>query len=132
MKSFRLASLTFFVMAWFLFGTTAISANHDTKKDTAAATTKQKRSKSKSADIAVAVKAAADKDCGCGECAAKGCKPCHGKNCFYCAAKSLVTDDCGCGMCDAKGCDGCGPGCDVCKFHLAPIEKAKKSGKPRS
>src|SRR5262245_21799778 len=65
-------------------------------------------------DIVIAVKAAAAKDCGCTECAAKGCEPCHGKNCYFCAAKSLVAMECGCGMCDAKGCDICGPGCDVC------------------
>lgn len=76
-------------------------------------------------DIVKAVKAAAAKDCGCGACAAKGCKPCHGKNCYYCAAKSLVANDCGCGDCAAAGCKSCGPGCDVCKFHLAPNAKAK-------
>jgi len=77
-------------------------------------------------DIPAAVKVAAAKDCGCGHCAAKGCEPCHGKNCYYCAAKSLVTHECGCGMCDAKGCSICGPGCDVCKFHLAPVAAAAK------
>jgi hypothetical protein len=82
------------------------------------------------ADIATAVKANAVKDCGCGECAAKGCKPCHGKNCYYCVAKGLTTKECGCGMCAPKGCDQCGPGCDVCKFHLAPLEAAK-AGKKR-
>ncbi len=76
-------------------------------------------------DIVTAVKAAAAKDCGCGACAAKGCEPCRGKNCFYCAAKSLVANECGCGGCDAKGCQMCGPGCDVCKFHLAPNAEAK-------
>lgn len=76
-------------------------------------------------DIVIAVKAAAAKDCGCKECAAKGCDPCHGKNCYFCAAKSLVAMECGCGMCDAKGCEICGPGCDVCKFHLAPVAEAE-------
>lgn len=76
-------------------------------------------------DIVTAVKAVAAKDCGCGACAAKGCAPCRGKNCFYCAAKSLVANECGCGGCDAKGCQMCGPGCDVCKFHLAPVAEAK-------
>jgi hypothetical protein len=90
------------------------------------AKSKHKIHATKDADIAVAVKAAAIKDCGCGECAAKGCKPCHGKNCFYCAAKGLVTEECGCGMCSSTGCDACGPGCDVCKFHLAPVKEAKK------
>jgi len=71
-------------------------------------------------DIVNAIKATARKDCGCGQCAAKGCDPCHGKNCHYCVAKALVVKDCGCGGCDAKGCPMCGPGCDVCKFHLAP------------
>jgi hypothetical protein len=80
-------------------------------------------------DLHAAVAAAAAKDCGCGQCAAKGCDPCHGKNCYYCAAKSLVTQDCGCGHCDAKGC-ACGPGCDVCKFHLAPAAEAKAKGQP--
>ncbi len=76
-------------------------------------------------DIVTAVKAAAEKDCGCGNCAAKGCNPCHGKNCYFCAAKALVATDCGCMGCDAKGCQSCGPGCDVCKFHLAPVSEAK-------
>ncbi len=76
-------------------------------------------------DIVTAVKAAAAKDCGCKECAAKGCDPCHGKNCYFCAAKSLVAMECGCGMCDAKGCEICGPGCDVCKFHLAPVAEVE-------
>ncbi len=80
-------------------------------------------------DIVIAVKAAAQNDCGCGECAAKGCKPCHGKNCHYCVAKALVATDCGCKMCDAKGCSSCGPGCDVCKFHLAPVAEAKARDK---
>jgi hypothetical protein len=75
-------------------------------------------------DIVNAVKLAAQKDCGCGECAAKGCNPCHGKNCHFCVAKALVVKDCGCGGCDPKGCAMCGPGCDVCKFHLAPNAKA--------
>jgi len=70
-------------------------------------------------DIVNAVGAAAAKDCGCGSCAAKGCDPCHGKNCYYCVAKSLVANDCGCKSCTATGCKSCGPGCDVCKFHLA-------------
>ena len=77
------------------------------------------------ADIATAVKENCSKDCGCGECAAKGCKPCHGKNCYYCVAKGLTTKECGCGKCAAKGCDECGPGCDVCKFHLGPVAHAK-------
>lgn len=77
-------------------------------------------SSAESREIVTAVQAAAKKDCGCGECAAKGCNPCHGKNCHYCIAKALVVKDCGCGGCDAKGCSMCGPGCDVCKFHLAP------------
>jgi len=76
-------------------------------------------------DIVIAVKEAAAKDCGCGACAAKGCEPCHGKNCYFCAAKALVAMECGCGMCDAKGCEICGPGCDVCKFHLAPVAEAE-------
>ena len=76
-------------------------------------------------DIVIAVKATAAKDCGCKACAAKGCEPCHGKNCYFCAAKALVAMECGCGMCDAKGCDICGPGCDVCKFHLAPVAEAE-------
>ena len=75
-------------------------------------------------DIVTAVKAAAAKDCWCKACAAKGCDPCHGKNCYFCAAKALVAMECGCGMCDAKGCEICGPGCDVCKFHLAPVAEA--------
>ncbi len=79
-------------------------------------------------DIVKAVKAAAQKDCGCGHCAAKGCDPCHGKNCYYCAAKALVAKDCGCGGCDAKGCPMCGPGCDVCKFHLAPNATKSPAG----
>lgn len=85
----------------------------------------------KDGDIATAVKAASIKDCGCGECAAKGCKPCHGKNCFYCVAKGLTTKECGCGMCSAEGCTDCGPGCDVCKFHLKPVEEAKKGSKQK-
>ncbi len=76
-------------------------------------------------DIVTAVKDAAEKDCGCGACAAKGCNPCHGKNCYYCVAKAPVAMDCGCKGCDAKGCAMCGPGCDVCKFHLAPVAAAK-------
>lgn len=84
-----------------------------------------KSSESKS-DIIVAVQSAAARDCGCGECAAKGCKPCRGKNCYYCVAKALDTTECGCGDCNADGCKSCGPGCDVCKFHLAPVEKAKE------
>lgn len=79
-------------------------------------------------DIVNAVKAAAQKDCGCGQCAAKGCDPCHGKNCHYCVAKALVVKDCGCAGCDAKGCAMCGPGCDVCKFHLAPNAAAAPTG----
>jgi hypothetical protein len=75
-------------------------------------------------DIVNAVKVTAQKDCGCGQCAAKGCDPCKGKNCHYCVAKALVVKDCGCGGCDAKGCSMCGPGCDVCKFHLAPSAAA--------
>jgi hypothetical protein len=89
--------------------------------------TKPKKVATQDAEIVTAVKAAAKKDCGCGECAAKGCQPCHGKNCYYCVAKGLTTQECGCGMCDPKGCKECGPGCDVCKFHLAPLEK-KKNG----
>ncbi len=80
--------------------------------------------KSDASDIATAVKAAAAKDCGCGACAAKGCEPCHGKNCYFCVAKGLATKECGCGSCDAKGCNICGPGCDVCKFHLGPVAAA--------
>ncbi len=76
------------------------------------------------ADIVSAVKVTAQKDCGCGKCAAKGCDPCKGKNCHYCVAKALVVKECGCGGCDAKGCTMCGPGCDVCKFHLAPSAAA--------
>ena len=78
-------------------------------------------------DIVNAVKVTAKKDCGCGECAAKGCNPCKGKNCHYCVAKALVVKDCGCGGCNAKGCGMCGPGCDVCKFHLAPSAAAASS-----
>jgi hypothetical protein len=85
---------------------------------------------SQKSDIPTAVQVAAAKDCGCGHCAAKGCEPCHGKNCYYCVAKSLVTHECGCGMCAAKGCDMCGPGCDVCKFHLAPVAGVKDKPKP--
>ncbi len=80
-------------------------------------------------DIVIAVKAAAAKDCGCGSCAAKGCDPCRGKNCYFCAAKALVATDCGCKACDAKGCQSCGPGCDVCKFHLAPVAESKAHAK---
>ena len=80
-----------------------------------------------SADIASAVKVTAQKDCGCGQCAAKGCEPCKGKNCHYCVAKALVVKECGCGGCNAKGCTMCGPGCDVCKFHLAPSAAATAS-----
>jgi hypothetical protein len=69
-----------------------------------------------------AVKVAAKRDCGCGACAAKGCQPCHGKNCYYCVAKALVTTECGCKGCTPTGCKSCGPGCDVCKFHLAPAK----------
>lgn len=76
-------------------------------------------------DIGKAVKILSVKDCGCKECAAKGCNPCHGKNCGYCIFKALATNECGCGMCDAKGCQICGPGCDVCKFHLAPLAEGK-------
>src|SRR6266851_4197923 len=79
-------------------------------------------------DIVNAVKVTAQKDCGCGQCAAKGCDPCKGKNCHYCVAKALVVKDCGCGGCDAKGCSMCGPGCDVCKFHLGPSAAASSSG----
>ena len=78
-------------------------------------------------DIAAAVKVTAQKDCGCGQCAAKGCEPCKGKNCHYCVAKALVVKECGCGGCSAKGCYMGGPGCDVCKFHLAPGAVAKGS-----
>ena len=83
----------------------------------------------KNSDIATAVKVAAMKDCGCTECASKGCAPCKGKNCFYCVAKGLTTKECGCGTCDPKGCTTCGAGCDVCKFHLKPLEEAKKKPK---
>lgn len=82
------------------------------------------------ADIATAVRAAAAKDCGCKTCAARGCEPCHGKNCYYCAAKALAVQDCGCHDCAAMGCASCGPGCDVCKFHLAPVEEAGKAAAP--
>lgn len=82
-------------------------------------------------DITTAVKAAAAKDCGCGQCAAKGCNPCHGKNCYYCVAKALDKKDCGCGQCSGKGCSSCGPGCDVCKFHLAPVEEEEARTKDR-
>ncbi len=84
------------------------------------------RSSVSATEIAKAVRAAAQKDCGCGACAAKGCEPCRGKNCYYCVAKALVSKECGCGMCSGKGCAQCGPGCDVCKFHLAPLEEAKQ------
>ncbi len=77
--------------------------------------------KTTNTDIAIAVRATAEKDCGCGACAAKGCKPCRGKNCYYCVAKGLVTTECGCGTCSPSGCDMCGPGCDVCKFNLKPV-----------
>ena len=79
------------------------------------------------ADIASAVSATAHKDCGCGQCTAKGCEPCKGKNCHYCVAKALVVKECGCGGCNAKSCTMCGPGCDVCKFHLAPSAAAAAS-----
>ena len=79
-------------------------------------------------DIVNALKATAQKDCGCGQCAAKGCDPCKGKNCHYCVAKALVVKDCGCGGCTGKGCSMCGPGCDVCKFHLAPNEPTASAG----
>ncbi len=85
-------------------------------------------SSTEATDIVTAVKEAAKKDCGCGQCAAKGCDPCHGKNCHYCVAKALVVKDCGCGGCDAKGCSMCGPGCDVCKFHLAPVATIAPAG----
>ncbi|MBI1805203.1 MAG: hypothetical protein HY033_13740 [Ignavibacteriae bacterium] len=99
------------------------------KTQSVAHSAKHKINSVKDGDIATAVKAASIKDCGCGECAAKGCKPCHGKNCFYCAAKGLTTKECGCGMCGAEGCTDCGPGCDVCKFHLKPVKEAKKKPK---
>ena len=79
-------------------------------------------------DIINALRVTAQKDCGCGQCAAKGCEPCKGKNCHYCVAKALVVKDCGCGGCDPKGCAMCGPGCDVCKFHLAPNAAAVPAG----
>lgn len=79
-------------------------------------------------NLSIAVHAAAAKDCGCGECAAKGCKPCHGKNCYFCVSKGLTTNDCGCAACAPKGCANCGPGCDVCKFNLAPVDAAKQAG----
>lgn len=85
-------------------------------------------SSAEATDIVNAIKVTAQKDCGCGHCAAKGCDPCHGKNCHYCVAKALVVNDCGCGGCDAKGCPMCGPGCDVCKFHLAPNATAAPAG----
>jgi hypothetical protein len=91
------------------------------------ATSNQAASASGRPDIVAAVMSAAAKDCGCGSCAAKGCGPCHGKNCYFCAAKSLAVMDCGCADCTDKGCATCGPGCDVCKFHLAP---AKGEGAP--
>jgi hypothetical protein len=90
--------------------------------------TLSEHSSADAADIANAVTVTARKDCGCGQCAAKGCDPCHGKNCHYCVAKALVVKDCGCGGCDAKGCSMCGPGCDVCKFHLAPSATAAPGG----
>ena len=83
-------------------------------------------------DIASAVRVTAHKDCGCGQCAAKGCEPCKGKNCHYCVAKALVVKECGCGGCSAKGCSICGPGCDVCKFHLAPSAAATSSSEATS
>lgn len=76
-------------------------------------------------DIVEAVQKTAVKDCGCGMCASKGCGPCHGKNCYFCVAKALVAKDCGCKSCSPKGCQMCGPGCDVCKFHLALSETKK-------
>jgi hypothetical protein len=42
------------------------------------------------------------------------------------AVKATAAKDCGCGHCAAKGCDMCGPGCDVCKFHLVPVAAAKQ------
>ncbi len=96
------------------------------QKSAAPAKVRSAGSKSESrADIVTAVTAAAQKDCGCSQCAARGCQPCHGKNCYFCAAKALVAKDCGCKQCNAKGCQVCGPGCDVCKFHLAPVAAAK-------
>src|SRR5260370_28972921 len=71
-------------------------------------------------DIVNAVKAAAQKDSASAHCAAQGCVPCKGKNCHYFVAKALDVKDCGCGGCDPNGCAMCGPGCDVCKFHLSP------------
>jgi len=97
-------------------------AKQDTK------TTRSKAAGNSRPDIVKAVEAAAQKDCGCGQCAAKGCDPCHGKNCYFCAAKALVAKDCGCGGCNAKGCPVCGPGCDVCKFHLAPAAATVSDG----
>lgn len=79
-------------------------------------------------DIVSAVTEGAAKDCGCKVCDGRGCDPCHGKSCYYCVAKALVKADCGCKDCAAKGCAGCGPGCDVCKFHLKPAEDAKERG----
>ncbi len=105
-------------LLWVIPGISAAGDKPSTKQP-------RKQTAVKAADIATAVKAASAQDCGCGECASKGCKPCHGKNCYYCVAKGLVTNECGCGKCSSKGCDDCGPGCDVCKFHLAPVGKAK-------
>ncbi len=79
-------------------------------------------------DIANTARVTAQKDCGCGQCAAKGCEPGKGKNCHYCVAKAMVVKDCGCGVCDAKGCPMCGPGCDVCKFQLAPDAATAPAG----
>lgn len=116
--------LLFLVVVWSLPAESQDSST-STKKQTAKATPAKSKSDSRP-DIVIAVKAAAQKDCGCGSCAARGCEPCHGKNCYYCVAKALVAMDCGCQSCDAKGCQPCGPGCDVCKFHLAPASAPKK------
>ena len=130
MKTARIARLTLFgIAAAFIIGCAHSSASAPAPRVGSTSTGKGVSSSMQSslndrADIVVAVKAAAAKDCGCGSCAAKGCAPCKGKNCYYCAAKALVETECGCGMCDAKGCEMCGPGCDVCKFHLAPNAEA--------
>lgn len=107
--------------AWLATGCAAVVALAG-----AGCATQKQQSATAASDIPAAVRVAAAKDCGCGNCAAKGCAPCHGKNCYYCVAKALVTNECGCGMCNAQGCDMCGPGCDVCKFHLAPVAAANQ------
>jgi hypothetical protein len=91
-----------------------------TTKTTTTHKTKKSSMSTSNAAMRKAVKVAAAIDCGCGVCDSKGCTPCHGKNCYYCVSKALVTNECGCGDCSAKGCSSCGPGCDVCKFNLSP------------